>query len=556
MLKGTKRTTDKLFNFRPFFFSAVLFCCGIGFYYLHTFNGVSAWWLLLLLPISGMPFFFCLNKEAVIRKFIHITLLLAAFSAGVMSFSLQLRDFADRPYYNEETYVVATVVEKRENGEISSLILDDLTIGDAQVDGKMNAYLPTSYCENIRLSDALLLRGYVSTSTEFFNRYGFRAKEIGEEICFTFSEVKSCVCIGKEFSLFTSVRNRMEDVIYAGMDETSAGASVAMLLGDSSQLDRGLMENIRYGGIAHVFAVSGLHVGALYAFCLLLFKKTPLRALPKAARFLLLAVMLIFYAGVCGFSDSVVRAMVICLLSYASTLALLKADFLESLGLAGIVVLSISPASLFEVGFQLSFLACLGIAFLQRPIRQVCNECYERVRKRFPRKYTPSELSMLKRGDTLPPTIGERIARTAISTISLTLAAQIATAPVLLNAYGYLSGWSFLLNFLFVPILSAGFAFLLAMVWLACFLPLSWAGVILYLPSVLWSALLLLFEAVDFSSFAIRGIFIPFVGGICYYLGGTFLSDKWNLSKKWRGRFALLCFLSFFIVFLVVNFPV
>ncbi|MBE7078520.1 MAG: ComEC/Rec2 family competence protein [Clostridiales bacterium] len=556
MLKGTEKIMDKLFNFRPLFFSASSFCFGILFYYLHKFNGVSAWWLFLLLPLAGTPFFFCPNKEMVFKKFIRVALLLASFAAGTMSFSLQLRDFKNQPYYHEETYVVATVVERRENGEIISLVLDDLIIGETQVDGRMNAYLPASYCENVRLSDKLLLRGLVSTDTEYFDRYGFRAKEIGDKICFSFNDVESCVRIGEEFNLFSSVRNRMEEVIYAGMDETPADVSVAALLGDSSKIESGLLENIRYGGIAHVFAVSGLHVGALYAFCLTLFKKTIFRGLPKLVRFLLLSTTLVFYAGICGFSDSVVRAMVICLFAYASKLALLKTDFLESLGLAGIVVLAISPAALFEVGFQLSFSACLGIAFLQRPIRQVCDEGYARVKKRFPRKYTPSELAMLKHGDTLPPTIGERLVKATISTISITLAAQIATAPVLLNAYGYLSGWGLLLNFLFVPILSAGFAFLLAAVWLACLLPTAWAGVILYLPSVLWSALLLLFEATEFSSFAIRGISVPAGGVICYYLGGTFLSDKWNVSKRWRRYFALLCFAAFFTIILVINFPV
>ena len=134
----------------------------------------------------------------------------------------------------------------------------------------------------------------------------------------------------------------------------------------------------------------------------------------------------------------------------------------------------------------------------------------------------------------MPATLGERLRKSVFSLVSVSLAAQIATAPVLLQSFGYVSCWAMLLNLLFVPLISASFSLLLLFVVIACMLPVSAASVVLYLPSMLWSAVLLVFEACDFSSFMIRGFSTTAGGMICYYLACTFFSDKWNVTPRFR----------------------
>jgi competence protein ComEC len=174
-------------------------------------------------------------------------------------------------------------------------------------------------------------------------------------------EVESCVVVGKKFDFFGSIRTRIAEVLYRGMDIETASVTMAVLTGNTAGIEDGLLENMRYGGIAHIFAVSGLHVGDLFAFCLFFTSKTPLRKMPKIARFFLVAFLLIFYGGICGFSASVIRATVLCLVGYAAKLLGVSVDRFEALGVGGVIVLLISPVELFSPGFQLSFLACLGI---------------------------------------------------------------------------------------------------------------------------------------------------------------------------------------------------
>jgi predicted membrane metal-binding protein len=160
---------------------------------------------------------------------------------------------------------------------------------------------------------------------------------------------------------------------------------------------------------------------------------------------------------------------------------------------------------------------------------------------------------MLADGDTLPLSVEGRFARSVASVLSVSLAAQAATAPILLGVFGYVSGWALLLNILFVPLISAAFGFLLLFAVIACVLPISWSVFLLYLPNLLWSAALLLFEAVDFSTFLLEAKAVPMAATIAYFVGCTFLSDKWNLPKIYRKGAAWACFMVFAVVLLIAN---
>ena len=87
----------------------------------------------------------------------------------------------------------------------------------------------------------------------------------------------------------------------------------------------------------------------------------------------------------------------------------------------------------------------------------------------------------------------------------------------------------------------------------AAMLPVAWSGVVLYMPSVAWSALLLLFQTIDFSPYCIEGVIVPIGGLICYYLALSFVSDKWNVSKNTRLISALSCFVLAFCCVFIVN---
>ena len=552
--KSDEIRNSKLFNFRPFLFAAVCFCLGVTFCYLYVCHGVSAWWSLCAIPLSLTPFLFCRTRRQFLQRIWSVIWLTTIFFVGFFSFSYRVDAYQNCTHYNGESYVVGTVTDISNNGDITCVTLSDLIIEEDHAKGKLVAYLPSEDCTQLEISDKVLLTAKIKTEVELTDENGFRAWEIGEGIRYKGTYVSNVEEVGKTFNPFAIIRNRMQDRIYAGMDEESAAVTVAVLTGDSSGMETGLLTNMRAGGIAHIFAVSGLHVGALFAFCLGVLRYKRFRGIPKFVQFIGIAGLLFFYAGVCGFSPSIVRAAVICLVAYAAKLLLIEADFLETLGVAALLILCCQPTALFEVGFQLSFLSCLGIVLLARPIQNGCTCVCAKIRGLFPaRKFTPSERKMLARGDTLPPSIPERIVKIGISFVAVSLAAQIATAPVQMYAFGYLSPLALILNCIFVPVLTCAFGILLLGVAVACFLPIGAVTWVLGIPSMLWSGILLLFEYVDFSKFVLLDWKVSLGAFVSYYTGCTFLSDKWNLKDSVKKWIAVICVVVCVICLVIAN---
>ena len=540
-----------MFNFRPFLFGAIFFAFGIAFALAHYLRGLHAAWMLCVFPCALLPFFFCASKRQWRRVGFTALALCVCFLVGFFGFALQVNRYQNTEGMYD-CHFTGRVVEKREKyGEVG-LVLDDLTVNGKSYKCKLIAYMPISFCENVGLSDVLTLQGDIEKIDLAEDGVGRYAKDFGKRI-FLSSNRPEAGKTGHKFDLFLTLNARARQVIEAGMDKTPAAVTKGILLGDTAGIESGLYENIRYGGVAHIFAVSGLHVGSLFAFCLLLTKKTGLKRAPALLQFIFTASVLFLYAGICAFTPSVVRASVMCLVGYMCKLIQVKSDFLQSLGLSAIVILFFKPSALFTAGFQLSFAACFGIAFLTKPIGQVFDEVAKDFRYFFPQKPTPAEIEAMKNDDTMPPRLITRIYRAVSSFLAVSMSAQIFTAPFLLYYFGYVSGWALLLNCIFVPFISLIFSLLLVMVVLACLLPITCAGVLLFAPNALWSAVLLLFEVVDFTSFALEGWTISVSMMAVYLLGFLFCTDKWNVNKWTRFALAMACFIAFGVGMYALN---
>ena len=552
VVEKVEKKKDKLFNFRPAFFTAIFLAFGILFGYYKIIYGVSSWWLLTLAPVLILPLLFSEDKRGLFVRSLTMALLLSTFLLGFCCIRYQLYDYTRCGYYNGEYTVTGTVVSRVEREEYFQIVLKDVSVDGKEEKGLLNAYLPASYADNLHIADIVVARGSVQTNVAYNEEY-FRANAINDGKRYVMRNVTACQYAGRAKDVFLLARDRVERVVYAGMDESAASVTLGVLMGDTTKIESSLLENMRRGGVAHIFAVSGLHVGALYGFLILLFSKTRLRKTNVAVQFCILSASLLFYAGVCGFSPSIVRAMTLCLVGYCMRRLAGASDTLNTLGVAAIIILLVAPCSLFEIGFQLSFTACLGIVLFAKRIGYVCDEGYKLYRKVLPRRYTEEEKDILAKGDTLPLTVGERCFASVASLLSASLAAQIFTAPLQYMAFGYLSGWSFLLNLIFVPLVGAVFALLLLCVFLACLLPLWCSGYLLYIPAMLINAVLLLFEVVDFSSFALTGIQLSSGSCICYYGGMVFLTDKWNVTKRQRNLLSVACFIAFIVILALLN---
>jgi len=160
---------------------------------------------------------------------------------------------------------------------------------------------------------------------------------------------------------------RMQRAIARSLDASYSDPVAAllrgMLLGDESGLVWFTRQDFRQSGTSHIFSVSGLHM-SLLAWSLFRF----LRALkcPHRASALAAGAFVVLFMAITGFSAPCVRAGVMMLILLAGELFSRRADSLNSLGFAALVLMAVSPLSAGQLGLELSFGATLGLVLFQR----------------------------------------------------------------------------------------------------------------------------------------------------------------------------------------------
>ena len=206
----------------------------------------------------------------------------------------------------------------------------------------------------------------------------------------------------------------------AGIEREEYAVVAAMTLGDKSVMTRELRDVYAVSGASHVLALSGLHLGMIYMLLSLLTVGRRRRVLSQ----LIIILSIWAFALLVGLPLSVVRSAV--MISVYALVSLTGRGHMSvnALSLAALIILLVSPDSLFDVGFQLSFASMLAILLLL-PLF----ECLINAEWLFGRP-------LLKR-------------LWGLTTVSV--AAQVGTAPLVAYYFGRFSTWFLLTNIVVVP---------------------------------------------------------------------------------------------------------
>ncbi|MCM1367416.1 MAG: competence protein ComEC family protein [Roseburia sp.] len=147
------------------------------------------------------------------------------------------------------------------------------------------------------------------------------------------------------------------------MGDKYGNIAYSMITGDRHALDIGVYGYFSAAGIGHILAVSGLHIGFLALFLDLVLSRVS-----RKVRFPVITAVLIAYAALADFSPSVVRAVIMAVVSMFSVFVGGRRDLLSSLMFSYSVILAVKPLYLFDVGFLTSFGSIFGIAMFSRSI--------------------------------------------------------------------------------------------------------------------------------------------------------------------------------------------
>ena len=277
----------------------------------------------------------------------------------------------------------------------------------------------------INVGDWIEVRGILEKPQGVRNPKGFdyRAYLARRDIYYTMGTASRNILSIKSGNLpwpkswIESIRGYIEDIFDKYIGGMGSRLMKAMIIGQRWSLPSELREEFSTTGIAHILAISGLHVG--FVVLLLSWLSKGLKLSPQAT-FIIQGLGLGFYCIVVGGSSSIVRATIMTLILLGGKVVGRKPDSLNSLSLAAFIILLFRPLELFEVGFQLSFLAVAGIALFNEQLS--------------------SKLSKL---DKLPLRVGEAVA--------VMLSAQLGVWPLIAYYFNTFSIISFIANLILVP---------------------------------------------------------------------------------------------------------
>lgn len=485
----------KLLNVRAAVVLAFAIGAGAGFAYLSAYYSVPLWWMVAIIPVTAAFIVLFIIRRSTVGIVVAVLSALL-FLYGALGVVFRLRSYTDTPLPDSAVCRIrGTVFEKSrtQSGEyikLSGIIADGVPVG-----GCMTVYLGEDYGEYAEVGYDVEFSGVVYVYEPF--GYGeVNSERLLQDIRYSASPVDG---LESEygFSLFGSINSAVRELYFGNLSPDTAAIVYAMYTGNTDYIETSTMDSFRYGGVAHVFAVSGMHIVLVYGAVSFVLRRLRLGKLPAAA----ISVLLVFfYTGMCGFTLSAVRAAIMCAVAAAVRLACGKYDALASVALAFVAVLLVNPLNIISVGFQLSVAAVAGIALFCAPVTRAL----KRIR--------------------LPGVIAAAAA--------MTLSSQIATFPILLSCFGYVSWASLALNIIFVPVLSAIFTVQFAFTLLAFVIP--------PLAQLLISAFAVPTEAVTAALVTIRAeraLISGFTFGafaVPYFLAVYVVSGHVNIKVRFR----------------------
>ena len=142
----------------------------------------------------------------------------------------------------------------------------------------------------------------------------------------------------------------------------------AILLGDNTRIRKDLKDKIRYIGLSHVFAMSGLHIGLVIVIFYFIFKKTIKNK--RLIEILLLISITIYYLSVKE-SPSFTRAYIMAVVYLLGKLFYEKVDLGKTLFISATISILINPIAIFSVSFQLSYGAMIAIIYIFPYVRKI-----------------------------------------------------------------------------------------------------------------------------------------------------------------------------------------
>ncbi len=515
---------------RPVIFVTIFYIWGIVFCYL-IFENNFFYLILLSLTVSGFITYI------IIKKNFSLFVLILYFLLGNLLYYFQnfylphnhIRNFKNLEVVDNFDCVITQIPYLDENRTIFNADIKNIYIGDKKyenINGKIKITVENRFNQQFCYGDILNIKAKLKEPEKPKNLGEFDYKKyLAKEKIFyvVFTDDTKINKKGKRINNFFiyfagKIREKFIDIIHTFLPEKEAKVLEGLLLGNQRAIPHEISDNFKKTGTAHILAVSGMNVG-LISFFVFLFLK--IINFPQKISAGIIIFFIWIFALITGFDASIVRASVMASFVLFGFVIDRDVDLINTLFSSALLILLFKTSDLFDIGFQLSYLATFGIVYFIDYVKKIEISWYGYIKEIF------------------------------FSTIT----AQIFIVPVMINIFHQLSIISLIANFFIVP-LSSLITLLGFTMWLAFFVwnesaKIFGASIFILIKIMLF--IVDIMSKIPYASVSIKTLPAFFI--VIYYLFFIFLpyddidfEYKKVSFKKITGLFLIFFFLVFILI--------
>lgn len=447
------KKVKRFVNFRPLFILFIAMCCGV-FACVNLFlnNILPAILIGIVLLFSAVFYVVSAIKKDFGKNFAkHFgtdflwKICLVIFVGIVVGAGLSAINFSvkiQREFQNGKQHISSRVKEISASEDETIILLDKIAVNGSEKHFKIKAYI-SSQTTDIEIGSLIEFDGYLYQNKLVTNGKISTTPLVDNVQYNCYVDIATLQINGKNANVLDLFKNKIKMIFFDNMSQYNASFAYASICGDKALMSETYSEIFRKSGLSHILAVSGFNVvflvSAIY-FILKIFKTN------KKFTFCFTTAVLVVYCILCQFSPSVFRAMVMTVCLMLGMVLGKRSDNLSNLSLAGIIVLTVQPLNLFDVGFLLSFGAVFGIFLLNKPFDKICERfnLYKNLYVKF-----------------------------VLQLVWVSLSAMLGTVPFVFTYFGEMAFLALLSNLLILPLVNLMYVILVFSLILNLIFPLS-----------------------------------------------------------------------------------
>lgn len=529
-------TTPHIVKQIPILRFLIAVCCGIIIQYNTNIDVLYYWVLLCLSSAISVSFLFLPIAKQYVYRWIQGLSIITCFVAlgGLLSFYKQdtnhkhsfLNQYQGEPVLLQlDEDFISKPKSFKANAQVVAMFKNNKWVNCT---GKIIIYTAKdSVFEYKKMGDGLIISKPLSRVVNSGNPGGYNYarfcsfKSIYHQVYLT---PKDVVFINNlSVSKFNLTINKIQNAVLNTLKKyivsaDAIGIAEALLIGYREDLDKDLVKAYSNTGVVHIIAISGMHLGMIYALLVFVLSAFRSKYFAKFIKPITIIFVLWLFAIVAGFGPSIVRSAIMFSFIVLGDAVDKKTNIFNSLALSAFIIILFQPFVLWDVGFQLSYAAVTSIALFNSYISRLI--------------YVENKLLQL-----------------FFKLNAVTLSAQILTLPIVLYHFHQFPSYFLLTNLIAVPVSSFILFAEIGLLLVQAFTPLAtWLGKVISAVIVWLNEIIVNSNSLPYAS--IENIHISIVQGIVLMLFVCIFS----FGIMHKNKRVLLVGVTFFTLFMGIRF--